>query len=100
MNEFNRHIVGPIQVVAAYFGSSYQGIVEAGKVLKGIPAAEQLSIVMEWWKKGELNSVLKTDAIAVQVNYPYWKRNNQSDDVLQALKESWLTVFPNRLLAD
>ena len=105
--EFNRQIVGPIRLVAAYFGSAFKGYIPKNFGLKGRSADEQFVALnvtlddypMDFW--GEVGA----NRIAVQLNFAYWVARDftpfaiqldRKRKVLEAILKSWESRFRNR----
>lgn len=101
MEEFNRHITGHIQVLEAYFGDAFQGFVPEGFGLQGMDAVEQFTLLANSYiyKRMDFYLEIKRNHKAVFLNYPFWqqyefKNQGLKGKVLQAIKEAWLTSFP------
>jgi tetratricopeptide (TPR) repeat protein len=101
VEEFNKHIVGHIKVVEAHFGQGFQGFVPEKFGLQGKQAVEQFSVLanLYLYKRMDFYLELKRNHKAVFLNYPFWqtfefKNPGLKERVLQAIKEAWLTSFP------
>jgi hypothetical protein len=70
--EFNRHIVGRILVVAAFFGIGFQGSVPQTGLLAGQDARKQLETLSSLGDD-QLVDELQINAIPCQANYLYWR---------------------------
>ena len=101
MEEFNKHILGHIKVVEAHFGDAFEGFIPEQFGLKGKNAVEQFTLLANsyLYKRMEFYLENKRNHKAVFLNYPFWqtydfKNPGLKDKVLQAIKEAWLTSFP------
>ncbi len=101
MEEFNKHILGHIKVVEAYFGDAFQGFVPEQFGLGGKKAVEQFTLLANsyLYKRMEFYLEIKRNHKAVFLNYPFWqtyefKNQGLKEKILQAIKEGWLTSFP------
>jgi tetratricopeptide (TPR) repeat protein len=106
MDEFNRHILGHIKVVEAYFGDGFQGFVPEAFGLQEKNAVAQFTLLANsyLYKRMDFYLEIKRNHKAVFLNYPFWqkyefKNPGLKDKVLQAIKEAWLTSFPQIPLA-
>ena len=101
VEEFNRHLIGHIKVVEAYFGAAFQGFVPDKFGLQGKKAVEQFTELANTfiYKRMDFYLEIKRNHKAVFLNYPFWqahsfKNPGLKDKTLQAIKEAWLTSFP------
>jgi tetratricopeptide (TPR) repeat protein len=101
MEEFNKHISGHIKVVEAHFGDAFRGFVPDKFGLQGKNAVEQFTLLANSliYKRMDFYLELKRNHKAVFLNYPYWQKCNfknpgLKEKVIQAIKEAWLTSFP------
>ena len=101
MDEFNKHIVGHIKVVEAYFGDAFQGFVPEGFALQGKNAVEQFTLLANsyLYKRMDFYLEIRRNHKAVFLNYPFWqkyefKNPGLKEKIIQAIKEAWLTSFP------
>jgi tetratricopeptide (TPR) repeat protein len=107
LDEFNRHIVGHIKVVEAYFSEDFEGFVPDKFGLEGKNAAAQFTLLTNSfiYKRMEFLLEIKRNHKAIYLNYPYWQKNDfknpgLQERVLQAIREAWLTSFPKTPLVD
>src|SRR5687767_11561529 len=105
MEEFNRHIIGHIKVLEAYFGEAFHGFVPEMFGLQGKNAVEQFTLLANsyLYKRMDFYLEIKRNHKAIFLNYPFWQKyefKNQGlkEKVLQAIKEAWLTSFPQNPL--
>lgn len=72
--EFNRKLVGPIEVVAAFFAPNPQGAVPTRFMLQGRSATEQLVALdnMRDHLPMDFHLEIQTNHRAVWLNYPHW----------------------------
>ncbi|EAY27010.1 hypothetical protein [Microscilla marina] len=97
--EFNTHIHGYIQVLAAYYGEKYTGKIQQTSVMAGFNAFEQLNYIAQLPKNDQaIVDVIKTDAVAIQVNFAYWQQTKQHPKTLACLQNVWQAMFPERAL--
>ena len=102
MEEFNRHLVGHIKVVEAYFGGKFQGFSPEAFALAGKDAVEQFTLLANSYvyKRMEFYLEIKRNHKAIFLNYPFWQKHTFKNPglkakVVQAIKEAWSTSFPN-----
>jgi len=101
MEEFNRHIVGHIQVVEAYFGDGFQGFVPDTFGMQGKNAVEQFTLLANsyLYQRMDFYLEIKRNHKAIFLNYLFWRKYEfrnpgLKEKILQAIKEGWLTSFP------
>ena len=106
LEEFNKHISGRIKVVEAYFGNAFQGFVPETFGLQGKNAIEQFTLLSNSYvyKRMDFYLEIKRNHKAVFLNYPFWQKYDSKNPglkakVIQAIKEAWLTSFPQNPLA-
>ncbi|HJQ14465.1 MAG TPA: tetratricopeptide repeat protein [Anaerolineales bacterium] len=102
VEEFNRHITGHIKVLEAHFGNAFQGFIPEKFGLQGKNAVDQFALLADsyLYKRMEFYLELKRNHKAVFLNYLFWQKHNfknpgLKEKILQAIKEAWLTSFPN-----
>ncbi|MFT3894422.1 MAG: tetratricopeptide repeat protein [Anaerolineales bacterium] len=107
LEEFNKHIVGHIKTVAAYFGDAFQGFVPDKFGLQGKNAIEQFTLLANTfiYKRMDFYLEVRRNHKAIYLNYPFWQKNDSKnpglkEKLLKAIKEAWLTSFPNTPLVD
>jgi hypothetical protein len=104
--EFNQHIVGPITVLAAYFGSRFQGYLPSNFMLKGRNAIEQFAGLVKIFKYNGMDFQCEISAnnLAVFLHYPFWQQYDftaaeilpeEKEQVLTAIAAGWQRVLPN-----
>lgn len=101
MEEFNKHIVGTIKVLEAYFGDAFKGFVPDTFGLQGKNAVDQFTLLTNsyLYKRMDFYLELKRNHKAVFLNYLFWqkyefKNPGLKGKILQAIKEAWFTSFP------
>jgi tetratricopeptide (TPR) repeat protein len=101
MEEFNRHIVGHIKVLEAYFGDAFQGFIPEQFGMQGKNAVEQFTLLANSYvyKRVDFYLEIKRNHKAVFLNYPFWqkyefKNPGLKEKIILAIKEAWLTSFP------
>ena len=95
LTEFNRHIVGRILVVAAFFGDGFQGCVPKGGRLAGQDARAQLETLSNLGDD-QLVDELRINAIPCQANSLYWRTLKSS--TLDRVVRAWNQAQPDLLL--
>jgi hypothetical protein len=104
LDDFNRHLTAPIELVDAYFGEEFRGSIPATGALSGKSAFEQMEAL-----HGLLEADRKTFSAeataqhaAMFANYPYWERTDfakatideaRRDHVLAQLAAVWAGEF-------
>jgi tetratricopeptide (TPR) repeat protein len=101
LEEFNRHIVGHIKVLEAYFGDAFQGFIPEKFGLQGENAVAQFTLLANsyLYKRMDFYLEIRRNHKAIFLNYLFWQKyefKNQGlkGKVLEAIKEAWLTSFP------
>lgn len=101
LENFNKHIVGRIKVLEAYFGDKFQGSIPDAFGLQGKNAVEQFTLLTNsyLYKRVEFYLELKRNHKAVFLNYLFWQKYDFKNPglkgkILQAIKEAWFTSFP------
>jgi len=76
LQEFNRHIVGPSRVVAAYFGEGFVGLVPDRGGLRGKTAREQLSVLAGQYSYSsqDFHGEVTHNREAVFLHIAYWRQ--------------------------
>lgn len=107
VEEFNRHILGPIKILEAYFGDSFQGFIPDAHGLQGKNAVEQFTELTNSYiyKRMDFYLEIKRNHKAVFLNYPFWQRHDfknpaLKEKVIKAIREAWFTSFPKIPLAN
>jgi hypothetical protein len=109
LDEFNRHLAGPIALVEAYYGDEYAGPEPLPAALTGRTAREQLSLLASMLEDAPLDfrMVVHTQPILIQVNFAYWVRRDFSQEglaperkvaTLRAIRAALLEHLPNLAL--
>jgi hypothetical protein len=104
LEEFNQHLVGPIELVDAYFGEGFLGSVPASGALAGQSASEQMTTLHGLLDRDR--EAFRAEAMAQHAamfaNYPYWERGDftrasideaRRDHVLAQLAAVWAGEF-------
>lgn len=101
MDEFNKHIVGQIKVLEAYFGDAFQGYIPDTFGLQAKNAVEQFTLLTNsyLYKRVDFYLELKRNHKAVFLNYLFWQKHEFKNPglkgkILQAIREAWFTSFP------
>ncbi len=105
LDEFNRHIVGRIELAAAYYAEGYTGSIPQRFMLKGHTADEQIVELERIRDYSGMDFALEIIAnrVAVQINFAYWVRHDFGQQglpsprkvaTLQAILNVWKEKFP------
>ncbi|WP_437832734.1 hypothetical protein [Sorangium sp. So ce1153] len=105
LDEFNDHITGPAQLVDAFFGSEFSGIIPGNFSLRGKDAREQfasLQIICEY-SLMDLHGEITANHEAIFAHYPYWEQLVGQDAVheqdgralLSSIRRIWSGAFPD-----
>jgi hypothetical protein len=100
LDEFNRHIGGRVEVVAAYFGEGFQGYVPDGFGLKGKAAREQFTALARTlpYSPFDFSCEIAANHTAVYLGFFFWEQHDFSgddvglearDDVLSRVMKQW-----------
>lgn len=109
--EFNQHIVGAIQVAAAFFRPQPRGAVPTQLILRGRTAEQQLVALDELRDEYVMDFHLEVAANhrVVWLNYPYWAVHRFEPSVIPerrraecvaAIRENWQTANPPLAILD
>jgi hypothetical protein len=88
LDEFNEHLVGPIRVVAAFFGDGFVGHVPEHGPLRGLNAQEQYSF-LESASGSDVAAAARENATAVFLHVPRWEQFESSTSTLNRIRKSW-----------
>jgi tetratricopeptide (TPR) repeat protein len=101
LDAFNKHILGSIKTVEAYFGDGFQGFIPEKFGLQGKNAIEQFTYLANTYvyKRMDFYLEIRRNHKSVYLNYPFWqkygfKNPGLKEKILKAIKEAWLTSFP------
>ena len=101
MEEFNKHIIGHIKVLEAHFGDAFEGFIPDSFGLQGKNAIEQFTLLANsyLYKRMDFYLEIRRNHKAVFLNYPFWqthefKNPGLKEKIIKAIKEAWLTSFP------
>jgi tetratricopeptide (TPR) repeat protein len=107
VDEINKHIVGHIKVLEAYFGNAFEGFVPDQFGLQGKNAVDQFTLLANSYvyKRMDFYLEIKRNHKAVFLNYPFWqthefKNPGLKEKIIKAIREAWLTSFPKTPLVD
>ena len=102
--EFNRHLLGPIELIGASFGAAFRGEIPTSFMLQGKTAPEQLDALGQILEYNGVDFLLELRAnhTAVFLNYPYWAlgplppglESGRRDKVLHAVRRGWPAERP------
>jgi hypothetical protein len=100
LDEFNREIVGAVNVIAAHFGQGYVGLIPEAFGLKDKTAREQF-VVLAWtlpYSRFDVSGELAANQVAIFLNFFFWERqdftadgipNEERDRLLDELRQMW-----------
>ena len=101
LEKFNRHIMGHIKVLEAHFGEAFQGFVPEAFGLQGKDAVAQFTLLANSYiyKRMDFYLEIRRNHKAIFLNYPFWqtydfKNSGLKEKIIKAIKEAWLTSFP------
>ncbi|MBE0565217.1 MAG: hypothetical protein IH621_04605 [Krumholzibacteria bacterium] len=105
LEEFNRHIRGPIRVVGAFYGYGFTGLVPKAGSLKGLDATQQLSSLegIFDYSLQDFHGEITMNRDAIFLHLPFWRaagtlpgdRAAARPDVLSAIEDVWKQGFPD-----
>lgn len=99
LSTFNDNIVKPIQVIDAFYGVHYKGVLKNTQAFKNLTAQEQLEKVKVLLSdKTALKSCMQTERNAFLANVRFWVKNGLSEGDLVVLLGVWGEVFEDLLL--
>ena len=86
VEEFNRHIVGHIKVVEAFFGDGFQGFIPEQFGLQGKDAVAQFTLLANsyLYKRMEFYLEIKRNHKAIFLNYLFWQKYEFKNQGLKA----------------
>lgn len=87
LDEFNRHIRPPIEIVACYYGTQYRGDHGTQGLLAGLTASEQWQMLAEM-SDAELLETMTANTIPMQLNVGVWRRDYPSDPRLARIQDA------------
>lgn len=103
--DFNRHILGKIRVLSAFFGDNFAGLIPTGGDLRGKVAREQLSVLAGQFASSvqDFQREITQNRDAVFLHLPYWRQLELAetdlpaprDAVLDAVERVWEGTFPD-----
>ena len=98
--EFNAEIQGFIQVIDAFYGESYQGIIPESEFFENLNAQEQLQKIQQHAESEQIawQEFIQQDRVAIQCNFNYWKQLGGYDRLLDEILEVWNEVFVGQVL--
>ena len=94
LEQFNQHIVGPIQVSGRFYGKHYDGKVDETSYLQGLSALEQLQQLEKLAATHPLNQLVTSERFAILINWTYWQEHSDAKPFLDQLQQSWKKRFP------
>lgn len=105
LEDLNHHLVGPITLVSAYYGTGYGGPTPRPAMLKGSSAHEQLPLLERILDYSGMDFILevRVQRVVVQLNFAYWVRTDFTADglpppqqirLLKAVQDVWTDAFP------
>lgn len=105
LNEFNEHIIGPVRLIGAHFGSAFSGVVPAAFSLKGKHALAQLEALQDIFRYSlmDFHGEITANHEVIYVHYPYWEQIVGKDSaseakwrgLLNSIHQIWSNAFPD-----
>ena len=104
--EFNRHIVGNIAVVDAYFGAEFRGYVADRNNMQDKDAVQQFMVLEHLWQYNaamDFPLEILANRKAVYLHFPYWMQNDFTEhgiatewrqQLLRYVNTAWTDHFP------
>lgn len=100
LEEFNQHLLGPIAITRAYYGTGYVGPVPERGMLKDRTAREQLPLLQKTldYNSMDFGFEVRVQWLLVQLNFAYWVRTDLGEGglpldrkvrLLRAIREVW-----------
>ena len=111
LEEFNAHLEGQVEVIAAFFGGDFKGMIPQRFALKGKNAIAQLVSLngIHSYSLMDFHGEIAANRDAVFVHFPLWKRRSfveegvsdaQREALLNATRKAWSDVSPKIPLPD
>ena len=106
VEEFNRHLEGPITVTEAFFTEGYVGEIPTNYLLQGKSALDQLIALADILDYNGMDFILelRTNHKAIFLNFPFWALGSEPAariaperraKVLAAIRYAWPTDRPS-----
>ena len=111
LEDLNAHIEGQVEVVGAFFGDGFKGMIPRRFALRGKDAIAQLVALsgMHGYSLMDFHGEIAANRAAVFVHFPLWKRRSfaeegvsdvQRETLLDAIRKAWSEVSPEAPLPD
>jgi hypothetical protein len=111
LEEFNQQLEGQIEVIDAFFGDGFKGVLPQRFALKGKDAVAQLVALngMHSYSLMDFHGEIAANKEAVFLHFPFWKRRSfvdegvsdaQRETLLNAIRKVWSEVSPEIPLSD
>lgn len=111
LEELNAHLEGPIEVIDAFFGDGFKGMIPERFMLKGKDAIAQLVSLdaIRSYNLMDFQLEVAANREAVFVHFPLWERRSfvdqglldaQREMLLNAIRKAWTEGSPEIPLAD
>lgn len=105
LDEFNRHLAGPIRLLSADYGEEYNGPSPMPYMLKGRTAREQLPLLESIRSYSGMDFILEVRAqrLVIQLNFAYWVRSDftalgllpdRKLAILRDVRQTWREYLP------
>jgi hypothetical protein len=104
LEEFNRHMLGPIELMGAYFGPDFVGVLPTAFSLRGKNARAQLDVLqgIHGYNLMDFHGEVTACHEAVFAHFPYWEQlmagggdpRFQGKPLLDAIRQVWSGAFP------
>ena len=93
--DLNRHIMGLIQVIDAYFSVDFVGLVPDDGPMSGKSARAQLGALERLVSAGnDLRSEVRSNRDVVFLHLPHWREVDAASPALAAVEKAWCEAFP------
>ncbi len=91
LSNFNSHLQGPIKIKEAFYGELYQGV--SPKKVSGFKEENkdaQIACFKELfdYNRMDFSGTVFVESTIVNLNYLYWKLNNENKEILVEIKKS------------
>lgn len=111
LKEFNERIEGQVEVINAFFGDGFKGLIPQRFALKGKDAIAQIVSLnaIHSYSLMDFHGEIAANKEAVFVHFPLWKRRSfveegvsdaQRETLLNAIRKAWSEVSPEVPLPD
>ncbi len=105
LEDFNRHLRGPIRVIDAFFGEGFEGLRPEDGALAGRDAREQWDVLSGLLARdpGAFDEAVKGSREAVFLHFPFWQSlagDGARSETLAAVRRAWDEASPGLPIAE